>query len=380
MAQPPSLRIGIEEEYQVIDPDSRNLRFIVTRSSRAELPIWRGIDRDEPLSDELTESIMTLASPSCAGIQEARLALTSQRRTICELARARGLLVAASGTHPFASWQQPDVPLHGRYHALEPDLQVIAHRLLIFGMHVHIGVEDPDFAIDCMNVVRYVLPHLLTLSTSSPFWAGRYTGLKSYRSILHDNLPRSGIPQQFTSYDEYRRYLALLCKTNCILDEMEIWWDIRPHPTHASLEFRVFDMCPQLEDALGLVALVQAIVAWLHDLRRRNVSFRVYPHALIDENKWRAERYGIEGRLIDFGKEQQLPARALLRELLRLVDPYVDALGSRQEINHLYTVVERGTSAERQRAVYLAHGGNQNREAALRAVVDAIVDETMQVA
>lgn len=323
---------------------------------------------------------MALASPSCAGIQEARLALTRQRRAIWELAQARGLLVAASGTHPFASWQHPDVPLHGRYHALEPDLQVIAHRLLIFGMHVHIGVEDPDFAIDCMNVVRYMLPHLLTLSTSSPFWVGRFTGLKSYRSILHDNLPRSGIPQQFASYDDYRHYVALLRKTNCILDEMEIWWDIRPHPTHASLEFRVFDMCPRLDDALGLVALVQAIVAWLYELRRRNVSFRVYPHALIDENKWRAERYGLEGKLIDFGKEQQLPARALLRELLRMVDPYVDTLGSRQEINHLYTVVERGTSAERQRAVYLAHGGNENREAALRAVVDSIVDETMQAA
>lgn len=380
MAQPPSLRIGIEEEYQIVDPASRNLRFIVTRASGTELPIWRGREEDAPLSEELTESIGALASPSCAGIHEARGALTRQRRAICDLARDRGLLVAAAGTHPFASWQQPDVPLHGRYRALEPDLQVIAHRLLIFGMHVHIGVEDPEFAIDCMNVVRYVLPHLLTLSTSSPFWAGRFTGLKSYRSILHDNLPRSGIPQKFTSPEEYQRYVALLRKTNCILDEMEIWWDIRPHPTHASLEFRVFDMCPRLDDALGLVALVQAIVAWLYDLRRRNVSFRVYPLALIDENKWRAERYGIEGKLIDFGKEQQLPARGLLRELLRLVDPYVDALGSRQEINHLYGVIEHGTSAERQRGIYLAHGGNGNREAALRAVVDAIVAETMGVA
>lgn len=379
MTSAPSLRIGIEEEYQIIDPQTRNLRYIVTRAAGNEQPIWRGREKDAPLSDELTLAMTTLAAPQCANIGEARAALIRQRRAVAELAQERGMLVAASGTHPFASWQQPDVPIHARYASLERDLQVIAHRLLIFGMHVHIGVEDREFAIDLMNVARYLLPHLLTLSTSSPFWMGRYTGLKSYRSILHDNLPRSGIPNTFASYDEYRRYVQLLLKTHCILDELDIWWDLRPHPKYASLEFRVFDMCPLVEDALAIVAVVQAIVAWLYDLRQRNVSFRIYPQSLIDENKWRAERYGLEGKLIDFGKEEQFPARYLLRELLRILDPYVNALGSRREIDHAYALVERGTSSERQREVYEANGGNANKTAALQAVVDSLVAETMSL-
>lgn len=377
MSQPPSFHIGIEEEYQIIDPQTRNLRFIVTRAGRDEQPVLRGRSEDSALSPELTSMIQSLSKPACRTISEARVGLRAQREAICRLAQERNLLVAASGTHPFASWKQADVPTHGRYEALVADLQVVAQRLLIFGMHVHIGVEDRNFAIDCMNTVRYMLPHMFTLSTSSPFWAGRDTGLKSYRSILGDNLPRSGIPHFFSSYAEYRQYVDLLLKTNCIRNEGEIWWNVRPHPVYPSLEFRIFDMCPSLDDALGIAALVQAVVAWLYDLRQRNISFRLYPRSLIDENKWRAERYGLDGKLIDFGKEQQLPARTLLRELLRLVDPFVEELGSRQEINHLYTLIERGTSADRQRRVFRDNGGESNREAALRAVVDSVVRETM---
>jgi carboxylate-amine ligase len=377
MSQPPTYRIGIEEEYQIIDPETRNLRFIVTRAGRDEQPVLRGRDGDSPLGPRLTTAIQGLSSPLCRDMVETREALTAQREAICEMANERGLLVAAAGTHPFASWKQADVPVHGRYETLVADLHVVAQRLLIFGMHVHIGVEDRNFAIDCMNTVRYMLPHMFTLSTSSPFWAGRDTGLKSYRSILSDNLPRSGIPHYFPSYAEYRHYIELLLKTNCIRSEGEIWWNVRPHPVYPSLEFRVFDMCPSLDDTLGIVALVQAVVAWLYDMRRRNVSFRLYPRSLVDENKWRAERYGLDGKLIDFGKEQQLPARALLRELLRLVDPFVEELGSRQEINHLYALIERGTSADRQRRVFRDNGGESNREVALRAVVDSVVKETM---
>lgn len=377
MSQPPTLRIGIEEEYQIVDPETRNLRYIVTRAGKDERPVLRGREGDSPLPPQLTAAIQALSMPSQPDITAAREALLAQRQAICELANERGLLVAAAGTHPFASWKQADIPIHSRYEGLVADLQVIAQRLLIFGMHVHIGVEDRDFAIDCMNIVRYMLPHLFTLSTSSPFWTGRDTGLKSYRSILHDNLPRSGIAHSFSSYAEYRHYVDLLLKTHCIRSEAEIWWDVRPHPSYPSLEFRVFDMCPLVDDALGIVALVQAVVAWLYELRRRNISFRLYPRSLIDENKWRAERHGLDGRLVDFGKEQQLPARHLLRELLRLVDGHVDDLGSRQEFNHLYSLVEHNTSADRQRAVYRAQGGDANREAALRAVVDSVVAETM---
>jgi carboxylate-amine ligase len=377
MPQTPSLRIGIEEEYQFVDPETRNLRFILTRTAKAERPVLRGRDTEAALSDALTATMMELAEPSCRDVAEARAALTHQRQEVCALARSMGLLAAASGTHPFASWQQAGVPLHSRYEGLVDDLREVAQRLLIFGMHVHIGVEDPAFAVDCMNVVRYMLPHLLTLSTSSPFWIGRDTGLKSYRSILHDNLPRSGIPHAFVSHLEYRNYVDLLLKTHCIRAENDIWWDVRPHHIYPSLEFRIFDMVPALDDAVGIVAAVQAIVAWMFDMRSKNLSFRQYQRSLVDENKWRAERYGLDGKLIDFGKEQQLSARILVRELLRLIDPFVERLGTRKEIDHLYTVVERGTSADRQRRVYREHGGDANNEAALRAVVDLVASETM---
>lgn len=377
MTLAPSLRLGIEEEYQIIDPDTRNLRYIVTRTARNEQPVLRGYDGDTALSADLTRAMAGLAKPTISHVAELKEALVEQRRAVCRLAEEKGLLMAAAGTHPFASWKQPDMPLHGRYEGVMEEMRVVAKRLLIFGAHVHVAIEDPAVAIDVMNVVRYMLPHLLTLTTSSPFWAGRDTGLKSYRAILHENLPRSGVPHYFASPSEYRHYVDLLLKTHCIRSENDIWWDVRPHHEYASLEFRLFDMMPSVEDVVGVVAVVQALVAWMVELRARNISFRTYPTSLIEENKWRAERYGLDGKLIDFGKEQQLPARALVRELLRLVDPYVNRLGARREVDHLYTVIERGTSADRQRRVYQEHGGKANNDAALRAVVDSVVAETM---
>lgn len=377
MTPAPSLRLGIEEEYQIIDPQTRNLRYIVTRTARDEQPVLRGHDGDTPLNAELTNSMCELAKPHISHVRELKAALIEQRQAVCALAEERGLLMAAAGTHPFASWKQPDMPLHGRYEGVMAEMRVVAKRLLIFGMHVHVAIEDPAVAIDVMNVARYMLPHLLTLTTSSPFWAGRDTGLKSYRAILHENLPRSGVPHFFASPTEYRHYVDLLLKTHCIRSENDIWWDVRPHHEYSSLEFRVFDMMPTVDDAVGVAAVVQALVAWLVDLRSHNISFRTYPRSLIEENKWRAERYGLDGKLIDFGKEQQLSARTLMRELLRLVDPYVNKLGAHREVDHLYTVIEQGTSADRQRRVYQQHGGNANREEALRAVVDSLVAETM---
>ena len=377
MTLAPSLRLGIEEEYQIIDPESRNLRYIVTRTARNEQPVLRGFDGDTTLSADLTRAMMELAKPTIGSVAELKSALLEQRRAICALAEERGLLLAAAGTHPFASWKEPDMPQHGRYEAVLEEMRVVAKRLLIFGAHIHVAIEDPAVAIDVMNVVRYMLPHLLTLTTSSPFWAGRDTGLKSYRAILHENLPRSGIPHYFASPSEYRHYVDLLVKTHCIRSENDIWWDVRPHHEYPSLEFRLFDMMPVVEDVVGIAAVVQAVVAWLVDLRARNISFRTYPRSLIEENKWRAERYGLDGMLIDFGKERQLPARALVRELLRLIDPYVNQLGTRREVDHLYTVIERGTSADRQRRIFQQHGGKDNSAAALRAVVDSVVAETM---
>lgn len=372
-----SLRLGIEEEYQIIDPETRNLRYIVTRTARNEQPVLRGYDSDTALSAELTRAMTDLAKPASSQVALLKEALVEQRSAICQLAESKGLLLAAAGTHPFASWKQSDMPLHGRYEGVMEEMRVVAKRMLIFGAHIHVVIEDPVEAIDVMNVVRYMLPHLLTLTSSSPFWAGRDTGLQSYRAILHDNLPRSGVPHYFASPSEYRHYVDLLLKTHCIRSENDIWWDVRPHQEYASLEFRLFDMMPVVEDVVGIVAVVQALVAWLLDLRSRNISFRTYPRSLIEENKWRAERYGLDGKLIDFGKEQQLPARTLVRELLRVIGPYVDRLGTRREVDHLYTVIERGTSADRQRRVYHQQGGKANHDAALRAVVDSLVAETM---
>lgn len=377
MPHSPSLRLGIEEEYQIIDPETRNLRYIITRTARNEQPVLRGYDGDTPLNAELTRLMTGLASPTASSLAELKEALLEQRQAICALAEERGLLLAAAGTHPFASWKQADMPLHGRYEGVVEQMRTVARRLLIFGAHIHVAIEDPAMAIDVMNVVRYMLPHLLTLSTSSPFWAGRDTGLKSYRAIVHENLPRSGIPEHFASPSEYRHYVDLLIKTRCIRGENDIWWDVRPHHEYPSLEFRLFDMMPVVEDVIGVVAAVQAVVAWLVDLRTKNISFRLYPRGLIEENKWRAERYGLDGMLIDFGKERQLPARTLVRELLRLAAPYVDQLGTRREVDHLYKVIERGTSADRQRRIFLQHGGKANSDEALRAVVDSVVAETM---
>lgn len=377
MPHSPSLRLGIEEEYQIIDPESRNLRYIVTRTARNEQPVLRGYDGDTALSDTVTRAMMELAKPTIGSVAELKEALIEQRRAVCALAEERGMLMAAAGTHPFASWKEPDMPLHGRYEGVMEEMRVVAKRLLIFGAHIHVAIEDPAAAIDVMNVVRYMLPHVLTLTTSSPFWSGRDTGLKSYRAILHENLPRSGIPEYFASPNEYHDYVDLLINTHCIRGENDIWWDVRPHHEYPSLEFRLFDMMPVVEDVVGVAAVMQALVAWLIDLRAHNISFRLYPRGLIEENKWRAERYGLDGMLIDFGKERQLPARTLVRELLRLIAPYVDRLGTQREVDHLYKVIERGTSADRQRRVFHQYGGNANREAALRSVVDSVVAETM---
>jgi carboxylate-amine ligase len=242
---------------------------------------------------------------------------------------------------------------------------------LVFGMHVHLGVEDRELLIDLMNQLRYFLPHVLALSTSSPFWRGRDTGLKSYRSVVFENLPRTGIPQQFESYASYRSYADTLLTTGSISEPTHIWWDVRPSEKFPTLEIRIPDMCTRLEETLCLVALVQAIAAKLVQLRRANQSWRLYRKDLIDENKWRALRYGTQGRLIDFGRKQEVPFPSLVEEILAWVDDVVDDLGSRKEIEYAHTILREGSSADRQLAVYDAVDD-------LRAVVDHVVEETRE--
>ncbi|MEE8267716.1 MAG: carboxylate-amine ligase, partial [Gemmatimonadales bacterium] len=281
-----------------------------------------------------------------------------------------GLRIAAAGSHPFSSWLAQDITPLDRYAGVREDLQEVAQQTLVFGMHVHVGIEDREFMIDTMNVVRYFLPHLLCLSTSSPFWMGRNTGLKSYRSILWNNFPRTGIPRAFGSWSEYQQLVDTLVHTGSMEEGSKIWWDLRPHWKYPTLEFRVCDICTRVDEAICLAALFQAIVAKLWKLRRDNLTFRTYPLDLIQENKWRAVRYGLDGKLIDFGKQEEIPARDLIRELVEwFLDDVVDELGSRREVEYALTILEEGTSADRQVAVF-------ERTGDLKAVVDHLIAET----
>ena len=257
-----------------------------------------------------------------------------------------------------------------RYAGVKQDMQELAQRLLIFGTHVHVGIEDREFLIDAMNVVRYLLPHMLCLASSSPFWMGRNTGLKSYRSIIFRNFPRSGIPRSFQSWSDFTYLVDTLVATKSIPDGSKIWWDVRPNWSYPTLEFRICDVCTRVEEAVCIAAIFQAIIAKLWKLRRDNLTFRVYPMDLIEENKWRAVRYGLDGKLIDFGKQQELPARELLTELIEwFISDVVDELGSRQEIEYAYRIMREGSSADRQLATF-------ERTGDFNAVVDQLVAET----
>jgi len=360
----PSLTLGIEEEYQIIDPETRELTSYITHF------LDEGVMVERELKPELHQSQVELGTKVCQTLGELYEELARQRGTICYLAERRGLKIASAGTHPFSHWMNQEVTPRERYYGVMEEMQVLAQRLLIFGMHVHIGIEDKNFAIDCMNVMRYMVPHIMALSTSSPFWNGRNTGLKSYRSVIFSDFPRTGIPDYFEDWSEFERFVARLVTTGCIQDGSKIWWDLRPHHQFGTLEFRMCDACTTIDEAVGIAALLQAIVAWLWDLRQRNMTFRVYRRDLIDENRWRAVRYGLDGKLIDWGKEEEMPARWLVRELIRLVDPYVETLGSRPYVEKIYAILEHGSSADRQLRVYQESGGD------LKAVVDHLVAET----
>ncbi|MCX8050839.1 MAG: carboxylate-amine ligase [Chlorobi bacterium] len=371
-SDPPSLTVGIEEEYMVLDPQTFDLRSHIDM----ELISKGRTVLHEHVKPEMHGSMLEIGTGVCRNIQEAHFELVKIRSIIAHIAKQNGLLIGAASTHPFARWQDQPIYPDEHYQNVVRDMQLLARSLLIFGMHVHIGVEDRDFAIDCMNTVRYMLPHLLTLTTSSPFWAGRNTGLKSYRSVVFEDFPRTGLPESFPSWAAFERFVQRLVNTGCIPDGSKIWWDVRPHYSFPTLEFRVSDICTRVDEAVAVAALMQAIVAWMWDLRKKNMTFRIYRRDFIAENKWRALRYGLDGKLIDFGKEEEVPARQLIRELLWLVDEQIEELGSREEIEVIYRILEYGTSADRQLRVYQQHGGDANREAALRAVVDHLVQET----
>ena len=360
----PRLTIGIEEEFQIVDAQGQLKSHIETLLAAA------GGRFGDQLKREMMQSVVEAGTKICADIGEAREEIVTLRGSIAALLRPAGLRIASAGTHPFSHWQDQQVTEAERYKILEEELQDVIRELLIFGLHVHVGIPDRELRIEVMNEARYFLPHLLAISTSSPFWLTRITGLKSYRQIIWQRFPRTGIPPEFTSYDEYENFVELLVRTKCIDDGKKIWWDLRPHAVFPTIEFRICDAATRVDETLCIAALTQAICAKLLVLRARNQGFRRYAPSLIQENKWRAVRGGMDAKLIDFGKQIEVPMRDLAVELLEFVDDVVDALGSRREVEYLQTIVREGTSADRQLRAFAATGH-------LHQVVDHLAEETV---
>jgi len=365
MSDKPSFNIGIEEEYQIIDPNTRELKSYITQLLEAGKVVMA-----EQIKAELHQSIVEVGTNICNTPAEAKAELIRLRKGVMELSAQNGLKIAAAGSHPFSSWVEQEITPFERYAGVKQDMQMLAQQLLIFGTHVHIGIEDPEFLIDAMNVVRYLVPHVLCLSTSSPFWMGQETGLMSYRSIIFRNFPRTGIPPHFNSYADFRQYVDLLVRTGSIPDGTKIWFDVRPNHKYPTLEFRICDVCTRVDEAVCIAAIFQAIIYKIWKLRRDNMTFRLYPSAYAEENKWRAVRYGLDGKLIDFGKQSEYPARELIKELLEwFIGDVVDELGSRKEVEYAYKILAEGTSAHRQLATY-------HRTGDLKAVVDQLIRES----
>ncbi|MFZ1798688.1 MAG: carboxylate-amine ligase [Chitinophagaceae bacterium] len=339
--------LGIEEEYMVIDPETRELKSheqkIVTEGQK--------VIKDK-VKAEMHQAVVEVGTDICNDIDDAFRDVSTLRQTISQIAGDLGLWVGASGTHPFSHWEKQLITDHIRYSQIVNELQEAARSNLIFGLHVHVGMEDRKLAIHIANSARYFLPHVYALSTNSPFWEGRTTGYKSFRTKVFDKFPRTGIPDYFESIEAYDNYVNMLIKTNCIDNAKKIWWDLRVHPFFNTVEFRICDVPMTISETIAIAALFQAICVKLYKLRMQNMNFIFYQRALLNENKWRASRYGIDGSLIDFGKESEVNTRALIYELLDFVDDVVDSLGSRIHINYIIKMMELGTGADRQLAVY----------------------------
>lgn len=356
--------LGIEEEFQTIDPVTRNLR-----SHMSKIVEGGKITLKERVKAEMHQAVVEVGTNICHDIHEAREEVTYLRKMVLDLAKDQNLQVAAAGTHPFADWVDQLITDDPRYDEIIDEMRDVARGNLIFGLHVHVGIKNRNEGIQVMNAVRYFLPHVYALSTNSPFWCGRNTGFKSYRSKVFDKFPRTGIPDFFSSIAEYDEYIGLLIKTKCIDNGKKIWWDIRIHPFFNTIEFRICDVPMRLDETICLAAIMQALVAKITKLHAQNLNFRPYRRVLINENKWRAARYGIHSKLIDFGKQEEIEYKILAFELLDFIDDVVDDLGSRREVEYLQNILEMGTGADRQLAIF-------EKTNDLKSVVDYIVEET----
>ncbi|OWY20235.1 carboxylate-amine ligase [Sphingobacteriales bacterium UPWRP_1] len=361
----PKFTLGIEEEYMVIDPETRELK-----SHDQRIVELAAKTLEDKVKAEMHQAVVEVGTTICEDIDHARREITNLRGAVSDIAKSLGLRIGASGTHPFSHWSTQLITPNPRYEDIINEMQEAARSNLIFGLHVHVGMEDKNMAIHIANTARYFLPHIYALSTNSPFWEGRNTGFRSFRSKVFDKFPRTGIPDFFNSYAEFTNYVNLLIKTGCIDNAKKIWWDIRVHPFYNTIEFRICDIPMLIDETIAIAAIFQAVVAKIYKLRTQNLNFMIYSRALINENKWRASRYGIDGNLIDFGKETEVRTRSLIMELLEFVDDVVDELGSRKAINYVQTILENGTGADRQLAVFEQTGS-------LIKVVDYIMEQTL---
>ena len=339
--------LGVEEEYMVLDPDTLELK------SHEQKIVHEGqkVIKDK-VKAEMHQAVVEVGTDICKDVDEAHADVGALRKTISDIAGSLGFAMAAAGTHPFSHWESQLITDHERYSEIVNELQEAARSNLIFGLHVHVGMESREMANHIANSTRYFLPHIFALSTNSPFWEGRYTGYKSFRTKVFDKFPRTGIPDIFDSIESYDNYVKLLMKTNCIDNAKKIWWDLRVHPFFNTVEFRICDVPLTVDETIAIAALFQGICAKIYKLRSQNMNFMQYSRVLINENKWRASRYGIDGLLIDFGKEEEISTRVLIYELLDFIDDVVDHLGSRHRLNHVHKILEEGTGADRQLKIY----------------------------
>src|SRR6266446_3178148 len=336
--KPHTYTLGIEEEFAIIDPETRELR-----SHIQEILEGGKVTLKEQIKPEMHQSVVELGTEICQSIVDAREHVVELRSKLAQLAARSGLKIASAGTHPFSHWHDQLITEGERYEEIVKDMQLLARANLIFGLHVHVGIPERTTAIQVMNQARYFLPHIYALSVNSPFWVGRNTGLKGYRLKVFERFPRTGTPDAFESLSEYEDFLKLLIKTGCVDNAKKIWWDIRLHPFFDTLEIRICDAQSRIDDTMALAAVIQAIVSKLHKLLYQNTTFRVYRRRLIDENRWRASRYGLDGRLIDFGRETEVDTRELLGELLDFIATEVDELGSQEEMAHVEKIMREGT-------------------------------------
>ncbi|MDN3202532.1 carboxylate-amine ligase [Algoriphagus sediminis] len=343
----PVFTLGVEEEYQIIDPETRDLR-----SHMSKIVEGGKIHLREQVKAEMHQSVVEVGTNICQNVAEARKEVSFLRNQVGELAARQDLKVGSAGTHPFSKWQDQQITDDERYHHIVNELKDIARSNLIFGLHVHVGIEDRQTALQIMNQACYFLPHIYALSANSPFWEGRDTGFKAFRAKVFAKFPRTGLPEYFDSVQSYDNYLETLVKTKCIDNPKKIWWDLRMHPFFSTIEFRICDVCLTVDETICITALIQAVVAKLYKLMMSNTGFNIYRIALIRENKFRAARYGLDGQMIDFGKKEEVPTKDLIMELLDFIDDVVDELGSREEVNYVHEILKNGTGADQQLKVY----------------------------